>query len=88
MHFYSMIHLSTIVSWANNVVSTRTELQKKQNIITYGCLAHFLNLLASGISIPNVKEHMQITKYFRNNHIASAKLKEKLSKLILPQNMR
>ena len=43
------------------------------NIISYGCSAHYLNLLAKDVEIPSVKEHIiQIVKYFRNSHLPAA----------------
>lgn len=46
-------------------------------IITFGCSAHILNLLAKDLEIKDVTEHViQIIKYFRNNHMARAKYKQ------------
>ncbi|XP_011633698.1 uncharacterized protein LOC105424896 isoform X1 [Pogonomyrmex barbatus] len=60
------------------------------DIITYGCSAHILNLLAHNIEIPEIKEQVKtIMKYFRNTHFAAAKYKEAGGKaLIMPQDVR
>lgn len=75
-----------------NVKSMREELEvnKELDLLTYGCSAHLLNLLAKDIQIKDVKEHVtHIVKYFRNNHFAAAKLKEEGGlKLVLPQDVR
>ncbi|KAG8175836.1 hypothetical protein JTE90_013386 [Oedothorax gibbosus] len=55
----------------------RTEKEHYINILTYGCSAHILNLLAKDIKISNVKAQVvDVIKYFYNNHFASAKLRE------------
>ncbi|KAI6648585.1 hypothetical protein LOD99_8065 [Oopsacas minuta] len=60
------------------------------NIISYGCSAHYLNLLAKDIEIPGVKEHIvQIVKHFRNSHLPAAWYKfAGGKKLVLPQEVR
>ncbi|XP_024882803.1 uncharacterized protein LOC112461697 [Temnothorax curvispinosus] len=60
------------------------------DIITYGCFAHILNLLAHDIEIPGIKGHVKkIMKYFRNTHFAAAKYKEAGGKaLVMPQDVR
>lgn len=46
------------------------------NIITYGCSAHLLNLLAKDIEVKGVKTYVKkIIKYFKNSHFFSSKLK-------------
>ena len=48
------------------------------DVIMYGCSAHMLNLLAQDLAIPNIKEQVvQVVKYFRNKHFATAKYKSK-----------
>lgn len=83
---------SVVTDNAANVTSMRSELQKDDayDVLTYGCSAHLLNLLSQDLNIPNVKEHIvHICKYFRNNHLAAAKLREAGGpKLILPQDVR
>ncbi|EZA58857.1 hypothetical protein X777_01032 [Ooceraea biroi] len=60
------------------------------DIITYGCSAHVLNLLARDIEIPGIKGDIKkIMKYFRNTHFAAAKYKEAGGKaLVIPQDVR
>ncbi|XP_073506891.1 uncharacterized protein [Phyllobates terribilis] len=59
-------------------------------LITYGCSAHLLHLLAKDLSVPEIKANVvEIAKYFRNNHFAAAALKRMGgTKLTLPQNVR
>lgn len=46
----------------------RKELYLEELIITYGCSAHLLNLLAQDLQIRDIKEHVtDIIKYFRNH---------------------
>ena len=55
---------------ASNMVKMRRQLTSDSdttdtNIISYGCSAHYLNLLAKDIEIPGVKERIiQIVTYF------------------------
>ncbi len=84
---------SFVTDNAANMSKMRSELAKMDNspdVITYGCSAHILNLLAHDIEIPGIKEHVvQIMKYFRNNQFAGAKYKEVGGKaLILPSDVR
>ena len=62
------------------------------NIITYGCAAHFANLLELDIeaTLSNVTKHViKIIKYFRNKHAPSALLKHAGgSKLTIPVETR
>ena len=60
------------------------------DIITYGCSAHLLNLLAHYVEIAGVKDHIvQVVKYFRNHHLPAAWFKQAGGKaLILPQDVR
>lgn len=49
-----------------------------KDIITYGCSAHYLNLLEKVVSPPTVMKHVvEVQKYFRNHHQPHAWLKEK-----------
>lgn len=60
------------------------------DIISYGCSAHYLNLLAKDVEISGVKEHIvQIVKYFRNHHLPAAWYKAAGGKkLVVPQEVR
>ena len=47
-----------------------------RDLLTYGCSAHLLNLLAKDVEIPEVKEQVvRIIKYFRNTHLPAARYK-------------
>ncbi|XP_065668004.1 uncharacterized protein LOC136088247 [Hydra vulgaris] len=64
---------SFVTDNAANMKSMRQELSSEKDIITYGCAAHMLNLLANDLNIENVSKHVtQIIKYIRNNHQAGA----------------
>ena len=44
--------------------------------ITYGCSAHYMNLVQSEASPPSIKAHLvEVQKYFRNHQKVAAKLK-------------
>lgn len=62
------------------------------NLITYGCSAHILNLLAKDFSSnwDNIIQHvLQIVKYFRNHHRPKSwYINAGGSSLILPQEVR
>ena len=50
---------------ASNMVKMRRQLEADSitpdsNIISYGCSAHYFNLLAKDVEIPGVKEHYKI----------------------------
>ncbi|KAM4023539.1 uncharacterized protein ACNLHF_028214 [Anomaloglossus baeobatrachus] len=81
---------SLVTDNASNVAKMRAELaQDDTNVITYGCSAHLLHLLSKDLHILGVKEHVEIVKYFRNNHFAHATYKEMGGlKLVLPQDVR
>lgn len=89
---FKCIVRSVVTDNANNVKGMRTEIQSNPDfdLITYGCSAHLLNLLAEDLNIPNIKEQiLHIVKFFRNNHFANAKYREAGgSKLIIPQEVR
>ena len=63
---------------ASNMLRIRRQLEAdsitpKGNIISYGCSAHYFNLLAKYVEIPDVKEHIiHIVKHFRNTHLPAA----------------
>uniref|UniRef100_A0A1X7VPL6 DUF659 domain-containing protein n=1 Tax=Amphimedon queenslandica TaxID=400682 RepID=A0A1X7VPL6_AMPQE len=70
---------SVVTDNAANVAKMRTELQKEDNlnVITYGCSAHLLNLLAKDLSIPGIKDHVvTVVKYFKYVYFANAKYRE------------
>ena len=66
----------------------RRELRNKTSneVLTYGCSAHLLNLLAQDVQIPGVKEQVfQIVKYFRNTHPPAPRYKNDVGKyLVIP----
>ena len=42
-------------------------------MVSYGCLTHYMNLLAKDVEVSGVKEHVvQIIKFFRNGHLPAA----------------
>lgn len=59
-------------------------------LISYGCGAHLLNLLAQDVQVPGVKEQVvDVVKYFRNHQMAAAAYKANGgSNLCLPQDVR
>ena len=66
---------SFLIENASNMVKMRQQLAEDSDadIISYGCSAHYLNLLAKNVEISGVKEHIvQIVKYFQNHHIPAA----------------
>lgn len=92
---------SVVSDNAANMSKMRQQLQNQDNenddntdvvpnIITYGCSAHILNLLAKDFDIPEASSHViQIIKYFRNNHFARAVYTEsKGTSLIMPMEVR
>ena len=56
----------------------RLELKLKNKsenscLISYGCAAHWLNLLREDITPSNIIKHVaEVHKYFQNHHAASA----------------
>lgn len=83
---------SVVTDNAANVAAMRKKLEEKEDtdIVTYGCSAHMLNLLAHDLEVPNVKEQVvHVIKYFRNNHFASAKYRQEGGNLlVMPQDVR
>lgn len=63
----------------NKMLKTRELLeQKHEHLITYGCSAHYLNLLAEDISKKDILKHIaEVHKFFRNHHVPHGWLKEK-----------
>ena len=59
------------------------------DIISYGCLAHYLNRLAKYVEISVVKEQIsRIVNYFRNHHLPAAWYKAAGDKkLVVPQEV-
>ena len=83
---------SFVTDNAANVARMRQDLELREDVdvITFGCSAHLLNLLAKDLEITNIKEQVeQVVKYFRNNHFAGAALKSAgRQHLIMPQDVR
>lgn len=83
---------SFVTDNAANMVRMRKLIQENMDlkVITYGCSAHFLNLLCKDFEIKSIKENVvQIVKYFRNNHLARAKFKIAGGKTLqLPSDVR
>lgn len=73
---------SFVTDNASNMVKMRCQLSQREeigmpDIITYGCSAHILNLLAKDIDVPDLKDNVKkIIKYFRNTHFPAAKYKQ------------
>ena len=63
---------------SRNMEKMRKALEEENpDLITYGCLAHWLNLLGQDITPPTVIKHIvEVNKYFRNHHIPGALLQE------------
>ena len=63
---------------AKNMEKMRQALQKENdNLIVYGCSAHWLNLLEQNLTPNRVMKHIvEIQKYFRNHHKPNAWLSE------------
>ncbi|XP_073431295.1 uncharacterized protein [Dendrobates tinctorius] len=84
---------SLVTDNAANVSKMRRDLEEQGGntklLITYGCSAHLLHLLAKDLSVPEIKANVvEIAKYFRNNHFAAAALKRMGgTKLTLPQDV-
>ena len=76
---------------AANMAKMRKNLEEEsEHVFSYGCLAHYMNLLAKDVEIAGVKEHVvQVMKYFRNNHFTEAWYKAAGGKkLVFPQDVR
>jgi transcription termination factor NusB len=91
---YNCTVTSFVTDNAANMHRMRENIKEKTdfpvNVLTYGCSAHILNLLSKDLEIKNIKEHIvHVVKYFRNNHLASAKYKAEGGKaLVMPQDVR
>ncbi|XP_066983751.1 uncharacterized protein [Macrobrachium rosenbergii] len=83
---------SVVTDNAANVNKMRKLLEhgNELKLVTYGCTAQILNLLARDLEIGNIKEHVvYIVKYFRNNHYASARYRQEGGqRLVMPQDAR
>jgi len=86
---------SFVTDNARNMAKMRQDLATYDDpllsdIITYGCSAHILQLLAKDIHIGDMYGHVkQIIKYFRNVHFVQAKYKQAGGKaLVLPCETR
>lgn len=75
---------------AKNMEKMRHQLEEKyesegSTLITYGCAAHWLNLLGQDITPSSIIKHVvEIHKYFRNHHAPGVWLKE-CSEHVSPQ---
>ncbi|CAI6375917.1 unnamed protein product [Macrosiphum euphorbiae] len=95
---YDKIVRSFVTDNAANMAKMREELAQIdeigavnnniRDIITYGCSAHILNLLAHDLEVNSIKSNIkQVIKYFRNSHKVGAKYKQAGGKtLILPSD--
>lgn len=89
---------SIVTDNAANMTKMRNEMENTDAnntehyfpVLTFGCSAHVLNLLAKDLQLPDVVEHVvQIIKYFRNHDFVKAPYKKAGgSSLILPQEVR
>lgn len=83
---------SFVTDNAANMSKMRKDLRNNDDVdvITYGCSAHYLNLLAKDVEISGVRDHlMPVIKYFRNCHVSSALYKQTGGKmLVLPHEVR
>ena len=79
---------SVVTDNAANMTKMRRHLEENisRDVLTYGCSAQLLNLLAQEVQIPVIKEQVvQIIKYFRNTHLLAARYKTSGGKaLVLP----
>lgn len=58
-------------------LAQQEELASHQDILTYGCSSHILNLLAKNLNAEDITEKVKpIMRYFKYTHFASAKYKE------------
>lgn len=92
---FKCIVRSFVTDNAANMAKMRNELSKRDDlglpdILTYGCSAHILNLLAQDLEFPDLKcKIKKVIKYFRNTHFAASKYKQAGGKaLVLPQDVR
>ncbi|XP_011860419.1 PREDICTED: uncharacterized protein LOC105557715 [Vollenhovia emeryi] len=86
---------SFVTDNASNMVKMRSQLAQCEeifmpDIITYGCSAHILNLLAKDINVPELKDNVKtIIKYFKYSHYPASKYKQEGgTSLILPLDTR
>lgn len=81
---------SIVTDNAKNMEKMRRELELKYEsenscLITYGCGAHWANLLGEDITPSTIIKHVvEVHKYFRNHHVPAACLKE-CSEYVSPQ---
>jgi hypothetical protein len=89
---FGCIICSIVTDNAANVAKMREFLKERLgfNMIAYGCTPHLLNLTSKDLEMGNVKEHVtQVVKYFRNNHFASAQIRQSsCRKLVMPADTR
>ena len=68
---------SVVTDNARNMEKMRKALKEEEpDILGYGCLAHWLNLLGKDLTPDQVMKHVvAVNKYFRNHHIPGALLR-------------
>jgi len=71
---------SFVTDHARNMEKMRKALEEEDDtVVTYGCLAHGLNLLGQDLTpAPIMKHVVEIHKFFRNHHVPSSWLKQQL----------
>ncbi|KAG8132997.1 hypothetical protein E2320_010814 [Naja naja] len=82
---------SLVTDNAANMSKMRSNLEQHETtkLITYGCSAHLMYLLAKDFSVPEIKSNVEIAKCFHSNHFAASALKiMDGTKLMLPQDVR
>ena len=88
---YSVKIGSFVTDNAANMVKMRKNVKNNDTfLISYGCSAHYLNLLAKDLNIDGVKPHIvAVMKYFRNCHLPGAWYRAAGGKkLVMPQDVR
>lgn len=71
-------------------LAQQEELASHEDILTYGCSSHILNLLAKDLNAEDITDKVKsIMRYFKYTHFASAKYKEAGGKaIVIPQQVR
>ena len=81
-----------VIDNAANMLKMRNNLadDSESDIVSYGCSAHYLKLLAKDVEVYGVKEHIvQVIKFFRNGHLPAAWYRAAGGKmLVLPLDVR
>ena len=83
---------SFVTDNAANMLKMRKNLadDSESDMVSYGCSAHYMNLLAKDVEVSGVKEHVvHIIKFFRNGHLPAAWYQAADGKmLVLPLDVR